>query len=370
MSERVAPVLPDYGGACIDSVVPAILARHRRQPPPWLPEPLVDASQVVLLVVDGLGWLQLQERPDLAPTLTAMVGGPVTTVAPSTTASALTSLTTGVPPAVHGIVGYRMVAPTGEVLNTLRWSTPDGDARAAIPPESVQRLEPFGGTKPAVVTRAEFADSGFSRAHLAGSPLHGWRYPSTLVVQVAALLDEGEPFVYAYYPGVDSVAHEMGFGAAYDAEVTAADRLVADLLAVLPRGAALAVVADHGQVDVGDQVVSIHPEVAALTTNLSGEARFRWLHAGPGLTDALAEATEHHHGAAAWVRTREQVVAEGWLGGTPAPDVAARLGDVALAACTPVSFLDPADTGSVHLQCRHGSLTPAEMLVPLLAARA
>ena len=44
----------------------------------------------MLLVLDGLGWEQLQERRHLAPTLASMVGGPITTVAPSTTATALT----------------------------------------------------------------------------------------------------------------------------------------------------------------------------------------------------------------------------------------------------------------------------------------
>jgi hypothetical protein len=35
-----------------------------------------------------------------------------------------------------------------------------------------------------------------------------------------------------------------------------------------------------------------------------------------------------------------------------------------------MAFLDPADTGELRLKARHGSLTPAEMLVPLLAWRA
>ena len=78
------------------------------------------------------------------------------------------------------------------------------------------------------------------------------------------------------------MAHEFGFGPFYDAELAAADRLVADLLEVLPPGAALAVVADHGQVDVGDAVIGLAPEVAELTSLLSGEGRFRWLHARPG----------------------------------------------------------------------------------------
>ena len=369
MTEGSAPLLPDYGRASVDAVVPAILARHEPSPA-WLPEPVVDAEQVVLLVLDGVGWEQLQDRASLAPTLASMVGGPITTVAPSTTAAALTSFTTGVPPAVHGVLGYRILAPTGDVLNVLRWTTASGDARECVPPESIQTLEPFGGTKPAVVTKAEFWDSGFTRAHLSGSSLYGWRYPSTLVVHVAALVREGHPFVYAYYPGVDAVAHELGFGPAYDAELTAADRIVADLLSALPTGVAVVVVADHGQVEVGDRTLPLDAELTSLTALLSGEGRFRWLHARPGFTHRLAEAARARYGDVAWVRTREELIAEGWLGGRPAPEVAGRLGDVAVVARAPVAFIDPADTGPVRLRCRHGSLTPAEMLVPLVAARA
>src|SRR5581483_2826192 len=69
------PVLPAYGGACIDGVVRALLER-RLGTPPWLPAPAVGARQVVLLTLDGLGWEQLSERAHLAPTLAGMTGGP------------------------------------------------------------------------------------------------------------------------------------------------------------------------------------------------------------------------------------------------------------------------------------------------------
>jgi hypothetical protein len=363
-----APLVPDYGGASLDSVVPAILGR-RDCAPAWLPTPVATAEQVVVLVLDGLGWEQLQERADLAPTMTAMAGGAVTTVVPSTTATALTSLTTGARPAAHGVVGYRVRVLGTDVLNVLRWRTVGGDdARDLVPPEDFQRLEPFAGTKPPVVTRAEFSETGFTRAHLAGVRLVGWRVPSTLVTSVANLLSEGAPFVYAYYDGVDKVAHEYGFGAYYDAELVAVDRLVADVVAVLPRGAALAVCADHGQVDVGERVVPLHRDVMDQTGMLSGEGRFRWLHARPGCRDRLADAARRCHGDQAWVRTREEAVADGWFGGSLAPENESRLGDVVLAAREPVAFLDPADTGEVRLRSRHGSLTPAEMLVPLVGA--
>jgi predicted AlkP superfamily pyrophosphatase or phosphodiesterase len=370
MTEGPVPLVPDYGGACVDAVVPAILGRHRAAPA-WLPEPAVKASQVVLLVLDGLGWHQLAARPELAPTLTAMAGGPITTVAPSTTSTALTSLTTGAAPSTHGVVGYRVRIRGTDVLNVLRWRTIEGeDARETVPPESFQPIEPFAGTKPPVVTRAEFADSGFTRAHLAGTGFRGWRVTSTLVATVEALLAERAPFVYAYYDGVDKVAHEFGLGALYDAEIRSADRLVADLVGVLPPGAAVVVVSDHGQVDVGDRVVPIRREVAELTGLLSGEGRFRWLHARPGCRDRLAEMARRCHGDLAWVRTREEAEADGWFGGRLAPEIAGRLGDVALVPWEPIAFLDTSDTGNIKLRSRHGSLTAEEMLVPLLAAAA
>ncbi|HEX2118682.1 MAG TPA: alkaline phosphatase family protein, partial [Acidimicrobiales bacterium] len=337
--------------------------------PAWLPEPAVGASQVVLLVLDGLGWLQLQERPGLAPTMTAMAGRPLTTVAPSTTAAALTSLTLGAPPATHGVIGYRLRVDGDRVLNILRWSTSAGDARGSIPPEEFQTLEPFRATKPPVVTRADVAESGFTRAHMAGVRMYGWRMPSTIVATVETLLRDGERFVYAYYDGVDKVAHEFGFGPTYDAEVVAADRLVSDLLEILPPGAALLVVSDHGQVDVGERVVSLDPEVVDSTTMLSGEGRFRWLHARPGRLERLAEAAHRHYDAVAWVRTRDEAVAEGWFGGPLSPEVADRLGDVVIAPREPIAVLDPADPGEQWMRCRHGSLTVAEMLIPLLASR-
>src|SRR5690606_40838919 len=119
---------------------------------------------VVLLVLDGLGWEQLQQRRALAPTLASMVGGPITTVVPSTTATALTSLTTGLPPGEHGVVGYRM-AVHGEVLNVLRWATATGDARQSIPPSKLQPTPPLLGERPPVVTRAEYRQSGLTGPH-------------------------------------------------------------------------------------------------------------------------------------------------------------------------------------------------------------
>ena len=67
------------------------------------------------------------------------------------------------------------------------------------------------------------------------------------------------------------------------------------------------------------------------------------------------------------VMSRDPLIADGWFGATVPPTVAQRLGDVAAIAFEPVSYFDPADVGPFDLVCRHGSVTPAEVYVPLLA---
>ena len=54
-----------------------------------MPEIVQNARQILLLVADGLGWLQLEDRAQLAPNLVGLTGGPITSVVPSTTATAL-----------------------------------------------------------------------------------------------------------------------------------------------------------------------------------------------------------------------------------------------------------------------------------------
>jgi predicted AlkP superfamily pyrophosphatase or phosphodiesterase len=363
------PLLPDFGGACLTGVVPGLLGHIYAGAPlaEWMPAPVARAEQVVLLILDGLGSEQLNDRAGMAPVLTSGVGGPITSVAPSTTACALTSLATGRTPAEHGVVGYR-VAHGDKVMNILQWTVDGVDVRMQEPAPAFQPCPAFPGAPGPVpvVTRHDFGPTGFTAAYLGNAELHRWHTPAGLVTGVRKLVAAGHRFVWAYYEGIDKVAHARGLGEYYDDELVATDRLVADVLGALPRGAALVVTADHGQVEVGASVEVLGEKLMRNTTVISGEGRFRWLHVRPGSVDEVAAVATDLYGDIAWVRTKAQMTEEGWLGGIPSPTVAARLGDVALVPFAPTAFLDPADTGELRLLARHGSLTPAEMLVPLL----
>ncbi len=332
----------------------------------WVADDVLDAHQVVLLVLDGLGYDQLRERAALAPTLSTMATTRITTVAPTTTSTALTSITTGSPPGEHGLVGYK-VWVGGEVVNMLRWSSANGDASERIAPDDVQPITPFLGRAPTVISPREFRGSSFSMAHLREAHYAPYVRPSSLPVEVGAALRRGDRFVYAYYDGIDVIAHTTGLGEHYAAELAHVDRLVESVMAVLPAGAALVVTADHGQVQVGENIHHLDPGVLDKTEFVSGEARFVWLHGRAGSASELCAAAQEAHGHQAWVRSVDQVIDEGWFGRSVSGPARARLGDVAVVAHEAVAIVDPEATTPL-LQSRHGSLTSAEMYVPLLTA--
>lgn len=357
-------VVPDYGGACITNVVPALLG-HPAIGQGWIPDEVLDARQVGLLVIDGLGWHQLQHFATCAPTLMSFAGQPIHTVAPSTTAAALTSISTGLPPGEHGVVGYRIHLGT-ETLNALRWSTENGDARGRVVPRDFQRSDIFLGQAPVVVSPSEHARSGFTEAHLDGAQYTGYPAASALVEEFCGALTRGDRFVYGYYDKLDRVGHEYGQLGHFEAEMKFVDHLVASICERLPSGAALVITADHGQVHTGDQQLRLRDDVRRLVRTTSGEARFLWLHAKAGRSAELASAAKEAHEADAWVRTRQEVLDQGWLGPMVSEEAAARLGDVAVAAKGVSAFVEEGDR-TARLIGRHGSLTAAEMDVPLLS---
>ena len=356
--------VPDYGGRCITSVMPSILAGTGAAP---LHPELERAKVVVLFVVDGLGWHQLRRNRDWAPSLAAACddSSPMTTVAPSTTATALTSLTTGATPGEHGLVGYRVPTSLG-LMNSLRWRAGGQDARALVPPEELQPVVPFCGQPAAVVTRAEFKRSGFTSAHLRGGTFWGWRNLGELVESVRNAVDAGAATVFAYYDTLDTVAHMHGLGEHYREALAVVEQLAVALRASLPDHVALAVTADHGMVEVLEPPIMIESEIVALTNGWSGEARMLWLHARAGNAADLV-ALCGQYSSMAEVAPVERVLDERWLGPHVSAHARDRIGDVALVPLGTEAFTMPDEDRPHHpLIGRHGGLTAEEMHVPFV----
>ena len=132
-------------------------------------------------------------------------------------------------------------------------------------------------------------------------------------------------------------------------------------------GAVLVVTADHGQIDVGNRVEMLGREAMAMVRFLSGEGRFRWVHARPGPPPTSAPCSRSATAAPPGCAPATSSSTTAGSAARCADGFAGRLGDVALIPFEPIAFMDPADTGENRLACRHGSLTTDEMLVPLVA---
>jgi predicted AlkP superfamily pyrophosphatase or phosphodiesterase len=356
----VDPVRPEYEGAGITNLVRGLQSKAA-----WVPAPAREADSIVLLILDGLGWNELQRRGKQMPNLTSFDGGAITSVVPSTTPTALTSISTGLSPAAHGVVGYRIWLGRN-VLNVIRWAM---QGQTPPEPDEIQPREAFGGQVLPVVSRAGFRDSKFSSMLYRGAAFHGYHSTSGLVEHCRLLTEQGNRFVYAYYDGPDLVAHVHGMrDGFFERELGFCDRLVDELLHALPKTTALVVTADHGHVHF-DERIELGGHLDDMCVAQSGESRFRYLHARDGAAADLLEAASALFSDRAWCFTRDRLIDEGWLGPrAPSPEVRRRIGDVVLAAHAPIGFVDPNNPGEGLLRSGHGSLTSDEMLVPLVAA--
>jgi hypothetical protein len=359
---------PDYGRS-LASVLPGLLG-----------EP---ARAVALLLVDGLGTELLAAHAADAPFLATLPdAGPLTVGFPSSTAISLASLGTGLPPGAHGLLGTSLRLSDEIVMDTLRW-TEHGtqgrvDLRESWVPESVQPATTVfeqaesAGIGVTVVSQPKFEGSGLTRAVLRGGAYVGAHaFGDLAAAMLTALGTPGRQLVYGYHADLDAMGHVYGPGSLqWRLQLAQVDRLVETVVSRLPADAVLAVTGDHGMVAMDRTFdADTHPDLRTGVRTLSGEPRARHAHAEPGAAADVLATWQSVLGDAAWTVSREQAVDEGWFGPL-SPHFADRIGDVLAAARgTSGVIRSKTETFLSRLIGQHGSLTPAEQLVPLLMAR-
>lgn len=331
-----------------------------------------------VLLVDGLGAELLDAYADDAPVLSELSGSTLQVGFPSTTAAGLAAVGTGCASGRHGMVGYSFRLPDVGVINTLRWRPhPWGeDLRETAVPEAVQPMPTTferaaaAGVAVSVVSGAEFTGSGLTRAVLRGGRYVGVHALGDLAAEVRAAV-AGGGFCYGYHSELDLLGHLYGPGsAAWRMQLRHVDRLVESIVEGLPRGVLLTVVADHGMIAVDPaETIDIDSGTTLLDGALAigGEPRARHVYARSGAGADVVAAWRETLGARAWVVTRDEAIEAGWFGTQVADTVRPRIGDVVAAARGAAAMVRRAvEPGESALVGHHGSLTPAEQLVPLL----
>ena len=359
----------------LTAVWPNVIAAVDGRPDGWLPR----ARSGIVLLADGLGARNLAARRGHARFLGDRLGkrDVARTTVPSTTATALTSLMTAAAPGAHGIVGYRVRVPGGDVVaNQL-----SGWEQAGLDPDIWQRrrtvfeLEAARQRPCFVVSRAEYDGSGFTRAAFRG----GQFLPADDLderIELAADAAARHPgsLVYLYHPELDRIGHKRGWESdEWAAALESVDAAAATLHArARAAGVGVVLTADHGMVDVPRHRQVLLGEGDPLldgVRHVAGEPRLLHLYLDDGVgVEGVAGRWSAAEGGRAWVLTRDEAIGAELFGPVDA-EVRPRIGDIVVAARGGIAYYDDrvADKAPQRMVGQHGSLTDQERTVPLIA---
>jgi hypothetical protein len=378
---------PDYAGGSLVNLVASIVEAcggPRRHPAlkALSAEQVAGARNVVLVIVDGLGDNYLVRR-GAGGELARRRRTAITSVFPSTTASAITTSYTGCTPLEHGLTGwFTYFGEAGYVAAPLPFRT-RGDnlplRATGFAPERAFPAPPLFeslAVRSMVVTHRDIVDSDYNLHHCAGAGRRAYGTLDEFVDQVEAAVKSGaeRKFVYAYWPDYDAVSHRHGSqGAEALRELEKIDAAFGRLLARLSGTESLVIAtADHGFIDVPpEQSLELPPFLSSLLRfPLCGERRVVYCHVHD--PRVFMEKAKDWLGERAEVKPSRALVDEGWFGpGAPHPRFAERIGDVALVMRGSWTVKDwiPGEPRHLHIG-NHGGTSEDEMNIPLILENA
>ena len=388
-------VRPRYADLGLPNVMASALQALGVHPPsPPIPEKFLDpdllaARTVLVLAIDGLGYHQLLTAKErlggLALLDAAKEDGamfPITATAPSTTVSGIGSLCTARTPQEHGLLGYRLyLRGYNAVANMIRFapidrSGPPWDARGFLAGPTAFELARAAGVPAFALTREWFRGSALSVMLHEGAATAGYLAVSDFAVRLREVLAaKGRKLVFAYWDVVDALSHRHGTeGDEFLSEVATFDAVLEREVLRRGKDATILLTADHGHVNTyprGRIDLKSMPELLnALAVPPTGEPRLTYLHARDGNAEALASLAAERLGDSARVCTAREAFDAGLFGGAARmPEARERVGDVIVAPKANGTLIYGYPGEKVDMVGRHGGLSAAEMLVPLLVAR-
>ena len=384
-------VYPDYQEMGIVNLMSSIMSAYGHDStyyPPLTtlpPVTLQEAQNVVLLVIDGLGYDYLMQYGS-GSTLQQHLQDQITSVAPPTTATAISTFLTGLAPQQHGLTGwYTYFREIGSVLAVLPFKTRCGGiplGQSGINAEDLFDHVPVFNhlnVRSYSISPDWIANSDFNRAHLGCSklvPYQGVAQCFTAISQNAQEYNDRK-YIYAYWPGLDSLAHEHGANSdVVRNHFSELDACFAQLLADLANTDTLVIVtADHGFVDVPAEhriQIEMHPELKdCLSGPLCGEQRLAYAYVRAEKRETFEQYIHQYLTDAIRLYPSEELRERNLFGlGKSHPELASRTGDYTLVMKEGYIIKDqiPGE-GPFEMVGYHGGLSSQEMYVPLIVAR-
>jgi hypothetical protein len=335
-------------------------------------------SKAVVVLVDGLGASALRQRAGHARFLTSRFFKKATLVSgfPTTTAAALTSLTTGASPGQHGLVGYSALIPaTQRVANQLTGWGADMEPSVWQRRSTVFEHATAAGIDATAIGPRRYESSGFTHAVLRGARYLAADSISDRFDEARSVLDRDSPSIsYVYVPELDMTAHAHGWQSdRWTHLLEELDSAMQAFVRTLRADEGVLLTADHGVIDVPEtsHVLFGGDEHMRGVVHVAGDPRCLQLHLDPELSadarQSVLDAWRESEGERAWVLTRDEAIEAGWFGAVD-DAVAPRIGDIIVAAAKNIVYYDarkPNDP-SRRMIGQHGSWNTDELMVPLL----
>ena len=376
---------PDYaGGSLVNLLATLVASRGGKALHAPLRDFALDARvrNVVLLIIDGLGDNYLA-RHGAGSELARRRRRSLTSVFPSTTASAITTSYTGRTPLEHGLTGWFVYFGAAGCVSAALPYRSRGDMASlsarGVDPERIFDTPPLFGSlavKSIVVTYREIVDSQYNRVLCRGAERLAYGTAEEFVAQLERAVKSGpeRKFIYAYWPHYDAVSHHHGCESAEAAKQFAiVDQAFAEVLQRLAgTETTIVATADHGFIDVAPEESLELPAAffPQLKFPLCGERRIAYCHVHAPAE--FARRAQEWLGERAHVMPSERLVQDGWLGpGEPHPLLRERIGDVALMMRGRYTVKDwtPGEPRWLHIG-NHGGTHEDEMMIPLIVENA
>lgn len=336
-------------------------------------------DKLIIILIDALGYLYLYKN--FTKVLKKCRYYTVlTSTAPSTTSTAIMSIVYGLKPLEHGILGYHMyLERIGTVVNILKFSpliNPQRESLKEYGFNSNTLLEAktvFQRLKENEINSVKIIpdlllETSYTELTSKGAERLGYFTLADLFMKILSKISEDNTkVIVAYWGGLDTIEHFYGV----DSDETKAEiELFLYLLNnwLLPRISSrsrIVLISDHGQVNVSRYVHL--EECESIVKNLilppAGESRFMMLFVRN--EEDIINYFKSKYAENIRVFTKDEVMKYRLFGEGP---FIHRLGDVFIACIRDLAFTYrlKKEEKVRELKGLHGSLTPNEMLVPLI----
>lgn len=358
-------------------------------------------NKLVLLIIDGFGfdqWFRYHKQHEFLAKFTKRgVVSPITTVFPSTTANAITSINTGLTPQEHGLpewfVYFREI---DMIINTVRFKRLGSKRQDELLEMGVNPNILYDGNtifqtlkKEAVKTftfiNESYARSAYSDLIFKGSTIKSAINNSDLLVKLRKQLekDGGPSYYYVYLGSLDSIEHEYGPNTdEYHAELSSICSLLEkELVEKIDKKTAkktlFIITADHGQLNVNPKETIKLNRFSKLVNNFqkssggkvilpTGSPRDVFLHVKADKVQEICEFMSQKLGEKAQVMETEKAFDKGLFGtGKPRDKFFDRVGNlIILPRNNHTIWYDHPRGRKFDLLGHHGGLNKEEMLVP------